>query len=503
MRVFSLKSALLFVLTAVMVLALAGTAFAWGDLDATVIRPFGLTVDQVAAISEGYPDGLWRPWQHITRAEFAKMATAAFRLTLQDPAVPSFVDVPKEDHFYTYIEGARAAGLMEGRGGGVFDPASTITREEAVAIVARYVSGKRGGGLALLSQAEIAAALGAFSDAASVSGVLADEVAYAARAGITYGDDRGCFLPQGKLTRIEAAALLTRGALMVESRSIDPLVSTAWLAANLGSPGLVVIDIRAADAYAAGHIPGAISVPWDLASAWSTMPADGTIMELPAPADLFAVLGNCGITPDSKVVVVGPVANPPGVPVPWTYNTAGATRVALTLYWAGVKNVAILDGGYDKWVREGRAVTTEVPTVTPTTYTATVADDMFVSTAYVESRLGSALIIDHRDAVVYNGEQTEPWTGEARGHIETAVNLPAPLVWNEDGTYKPTTELYRLVAAVAGSYSKYDEVIVYCGVGGYASTGWYVLTQLLGWTDVKFYDGAAQAWVATGHEMVR
>ena len=122
---------------------------------------------------------------------------------------------------------------------------------------------------------------------------------------------------------------------------IEPIVSTEWLAENLDRENLVIIDIRSGDAYAQGHIHNAVNVPLEVPfSAWTTMRND-LLMEVPDEAELFSMIGNCGITKDSLVVIVTEIAEPPAPP----YPSANATRAAFTLFYAGIENVAILDGG--------------------------------------------------------------------------------------------------------------------------------------------------------------
>jgi len=130
---------------------------------------------------------------------------------------------------------------------------------------------------------------------------------------------------------------------------------------------------------------------------------------VPPVEDLFALIGGAGITKDSCVVVGGSTS---GMlePVPLAlYATAGITRVAITLLYAGVRNVAILDDGYDKWVYEGKPVSTVPVTPTPVTYDGKVNEDMLVSMEYVYEAIGESIIIDARDEVVYNCIVREPW----------------------------------------------------------------------------------------------
>lgn len=272
------------------------------------------------------------------------------------------------------------------------------------------------------------------------------------------------------------------------ARSIDPIVSASWLAANLGQHGLVVVDVRPQSAYDAEHIPGSVNEPFVVPfSAWITL-RDELLLELPDTDALFAAIGNLGISKDSKVVIVTD-ANP-GEPAEYGYSAA--TRVADTLIYAGVSNVSILDGGYLAWHNAGHPVTTDIPSVVTTNYTSRINRRIFVSREYVEKRLFRTAIIDARDANIYFGVATEPFAAKA-GHIPSASSLPAPWVWSSGGYYLDTLTLAEMAAGVI-EQNKHKEVIVYCGVGGYASVWWYLLTQVLGYTNVKFYDGAVQEW---------
>jgi thiosulfate/3-mercaptopyruvate sulfurtransferase len=278
------------------------------------------------------------------------------------------------------------------------------------------------------------------------------------------------------------------------ARSILPIVSTDWLATQMPATELVFIDIREPHLYAAGHIPGAISIPFSPVSDWATS-TDELLLELPEEEDLLRVVGDNGMNGDSKVVLVGTKEPAPAPP----YALADAPRVAATLLCAGVENVAVLDGGHPKWEREGREITTAIPEIVPLDYAGALCSEMFVSTDYVKTRIGRAVMVDGRDADQYFGVTVCPFAGVA-GHIPTARNLPAVWMWSEDGTYKPVEVLEQMAAGVIGR-DKDQEVVTYCGVGGYAAAWWFVLTQILGYTDVKIYDGAAEAW-AKDNDMV-
>ena len=275
------------------------------------------------------------------------------------------------------------------------------------------------------------------------------------------------------------------------------VVSADWLAKNSDMNNLVIVDIRTNKEYAISHIANSINIPFEMpVSAWIVMKGD-LLLEVPEKDDLFNTLGAYGITKHSIVVVVtsGP-AEPP-------YPLADATRVADTLIYSGLKAVSILDGGYAKWVDEGRPTTTEIPAIHPVNYHGRVKKKMFVSIDYVkkltEQNKKKSILIDARDANVYDGSVIEPHADKA-GHIPTAKSLPTVLIWNKDGTYKSKKELKDLAEAVVDN-NKRREIVVYCGLGGYASSWWFVLTQVLDYKNVKIYDGAAQEW-ARYYDMV-
>lgn len=276
-------------------------------------------------------------------------------------------------------------------------------------------------------------------------------------------------------------------------RRISPLVSTDWLNDHLKDSGLAILDIRSGDDYQAGHIPNAINVP---CASWSTTRND-LFLELPEDGVLFNLIGSAGITVDSSVVVVHKTVDPPRPPF---YPLADACRVADTLIYAGIANAAILDGGHDKWAGEKKALSTDLIVPLPVKYQGKTDKEMFVSREYVQERIGKSLILDVRDADVYFGVTIEPPAPRA-GHIPGAKSLPTPWVWNADGTYKSPEVLREMASGILGEDVS-GEIIIYCGVGGYASTWWFILTQMLGYRNVKFYDGSAQEWVRY-HEMVK
>jgi len=271
-------------------------------------------------------------------------------------------------------------------------------------------------------------------------------------------------------------------------RVIPPIVSTDWLEKNLDDPKLTVIDIRSGEEYRAGHIPKAINSPFpdpieNSSSQWF-VEREGLLLEVPEEADLFNAIGSAGIRGDSLVVVVPKRALP--------HPLVDATRVADTLIYAGVKNVAVLDGGHNKWADEGRPISSAMVEPTPVKYAGKIDRTMFVSKEYVQKKIGKAIIIDAREPIEYFGCSIRPLWVRA-GHIPTAKCLPAWWIWTEDGTYRTMDELRGMVSGVVGTEMS-KEIIIYCGVAGFSSAWLFLLRELLGYKNVKMYHGSAQEW---------
>jgi thiosulfate/3-mercaptopyruvate sulfurtransferase len=215
---------------------------------------------------------------------------------------------------------------------------------------------------------------------------------------------------------------------------------------------------------------------------------NGLLLELPSPEGLFNTLSSIGVRDDSIVVVVSGTGHPRLV--------ADAARVATTLIYAGVRNVAILDGGHEKWVREGRPVSTDIITLRQSLYRGALNEAIFVFKEYVLSKVSlkdrETVIVDARTPEVYFGIEVEPWA-PVLGHIPGAKNLPAPWLLNKDWTFRSMSVLSAIASNIVGGDK--EEIIVYCGIGGYASLLWYALHEMLGYANVKIFDGAWQEWV--------
>jgi thiosulfate/3-mercaptopyruvate sulfurtransferase len=264
----------------------------------------------------------------------------------------------------------------------------------------------------------------------------------------------------------------------------DVLVTTEWLAAHLGDDNLVVAEVdENPDLYEDGHIAGAVKLHWrdDLQD-----PIERDIIE---KAEFERLMGSRGIGNDTSVVLYGDKNN-------W---------FAAYAYWYlkiyGHADVRILDGGRQKWIDEGRDLTTDAPVAVSTSYTAKEADESIrVRRDNVLQGLengGGRALVDVRSPQEYSGELMAPpgyeQEGASRtGHIPSAQSIPWAQAVRDDGTFKSTDELRELYGAKGVTPEK--EVLAYCRIGERSAHTWFVLRELLGYPDVKNYDGSWTEW---------
>lgn len=316
-------------------------------------------------------------------------------------------------------------------------------------------------------------------------------------------------LPLIPLALLLALSLVTIGRPVMSKpplppdRAIDAIVSTQWLEDNIDNPDLVILDVRGANLYSDGHISGSINVPAPGNFFLCLLDPDcGLWMEMPPDESLFTTIGNAGITPNSTVVIVARTTDSPLLG-PATFGITMGARAAITLIYAGIENVAMLDGGYAKWAAEGRSTSTEPVTPTAVAYSGATNENMFVLKDYVENKVGKSTLVDTREADTYFGIKPDLSSVRA-GHIPTSKILPAPWFWATTAdstgvascmTWKDTGAISEIARTVLGEDGD-EEIIIYCGVGGYASPVYYVLTEVIGYTNVKFYDGSMQEWTA-------
>jgi thiosulfate/3-mercaptopyruvate sulfurtransferase len=206
--------------------------------------------------------------------------------------------------------------------------------------------------------------------------------------------------------------------------------------------------------------------------------------ELPPPDELFETIGDLGIRADSIVVLVCSTYH--------CFYQVMAPRVLVTLLYAGLENIAILDGGYDMWVREGRPLSEETATPKKTVYRGKLNKELCVSKEYVAGRFGKATFVDVREPDVFSGKKKLPFVMRA-GHIPGAVNLPASAAYTERGTFRKKEELAAAAAQAIGADTS-REIITYCDAGSCCPTWGFLLMKVLGYQNVKFYGGSFEEW---------
>jgi thiosulfate/3-mercaptopyruvate sulfurtransferase len=262
----------------------------------------------------------------------------------------------------------------------------------------------------------------------------------------------------------------------------ERLVTTDWLAAHLGEPGIVVVesdeDILL---YETGHIPGAVKVDWH------TELNDPVTRDYVGAQQFAALMSAKGIARDSNVVIYGDKSNWWAAYALWVFSLFGHADVRL------------LDGGRTKWIAEGRPMTTDVPVRQATSYPIVARNDAAIR-AFREdvlAHLGGPLI-DVRSPDEFSGKLLHmanyPQEGALRGgHIPGARNVPWARATNEDGTFKSRAELEAIYRDEVGLKPE-DDVIVYCRIGERSSHTWFALTHLLGYDAVRNYDGSWTEW---------
>jgi thiosulfate/3-mercaptopyruvate sulfurtransferase len=262
----------------------------------------------------------------------------------------------------------------------------------------------------------------------------------------------------------------------------ERLVSAAWLQDHLGDPGLTVLESdEDVLLYETGHIPGAVKIDWH------TELNDPVRRDFIDSAAFARVLGRKGIARDSTVVIYGDKSNWWAAYALWVF----------TLF--GHADVRLLDGGREKWIADGRAVTTAATNVTPADYPVVPRNDAPIRAFKddVLAHFGNPLV-DVRSPEEFSGERTTmpayPEEGALRGgHIPSAASVPWARAAATDATFRSREELEAIYRGEAG-LTEDSSVIVYCRIGERSSHTWFVLTQLLGFTGVRNYDGSWTEW---------
>jgi thiosulfate/3-mercaptopyruvate sulfurtransferase len=255
------------------------------------------------------------------------------------------------------------------------------------------------------------------------------------------------------------------------------LVTADWAEKNIGADKVVFVEVdEDTTAYDGGHIPGAVKIDW------RTELQDQVRRDFVNKQQFEALLSSKGIANDDTVILYGGNNN-------W---------FAAYAYWYfklyGHEQVKLIDGGRKKWELDGRPYATDVPQRPATSYTATEQDlSIRAFRDDVIAAIGAYNLVDVRSPDEYAGRLMAPAhlpqeQAQRAGHIPTAISVPWSKAANEDGTFKSNEELKALYVAAGIDDDK--STIAYCRIGERSSHSWFALHELLGYSDVRNYDGS-------------
>jgi len=260
----------------------------------------------------------------------------------------------------------------------------------------------------------------------------------------------------------------------------EVLVSTEWVAAHTTDPNVRLVEVDVdTTAYEKGHIANAIA--WN----WTSQLQDSVRRDLLTKSQLEELLSQSGIGRDTTVVLYG------------DNNNWFAAYALWQLRYYGHPDLKLMNGGRKKWELEGRPFTTEAPSFAPTDYKASDPNDSVRAKRDLVFRaIDSQAInlVDVRSPDEFTGKVIAPpgmtETAQRGGHIPGALNVPWAKAANEDGTFKSYDDLVQLYAGV----DPRRETIAYCRIGERSSHTWFVLRYLLGFENVRNYDGSWTEW---------
>jgi thiosulfate/3-mercaptopyruvate sulfurtransferase len=260
----------------------------------------------------------------------------------------------------------------------------------------------------------------------------------------------------------------------------DVLVSTDWVAQHGSDPGIKLVEVDVdTNAYDEGHIAGAVGFNW------TSQLQDQVRRDVISKADLEKLLSEAGISNGDTIVLYG------------DNNKRFAAYAYRDLEMYVHQNLNLMDGGRKKWNDEGKPTTKDVPSVTPTSYQASEPNmALRAKQREVQETLGRVSLVDVRSPAEFSGEILAPpglqETAQRGGHIPGAANVPWGQAVKEDGTFKSAEELKALYGGKGVDGSK--DIIAYCRIGERSSHTWFALKHLLGYDNVKNYDGSWTEW---------
>jgi len=262
----------------------------------------------------------------------------------------------------------------------------------------------------------------------------------------------------------------------------DVLVSTDWVAQHLNDPKIKLVEVDVdTNAYAEGHAPGAIG--WN----WTSQLQDQVRRDIITQGELEKLMSASGIANDDTIILYG------------DNNNWFAAYAFWVLEMYGHKSLKLMDGGRKKWLEENRQTTKDEPSVTPSSYKASEPDQSLrAKRDQVLASLGrpDRALVDVRSPAEFTGEILAPpglsETAQRGGHIPGAANVPWGQAVKEDGTFKSPEDLRALYAGKGVTADK--DTIAYCRIGERSSHTWFVLKHLLGFQNVRNYDGSWTEW---------
>jgi thiosulfate/3-mercaptopyruvate sulfurtransferase len=262
----------------------------------------------------------------------------------------------------------------------------------------------------------------------------------------------------------------------------EVLVDTNWVDQHKNDPKVRVaeVDYDPTANYELGHVPGSVLIDW---KADINDPVTRNIVTKQACESL---LQRVGVNDDTTLVLYG------------DFNNWFAAFAFWVFKYYGYKDVRLMNGGRKKWLEEDKPVTKDIPSHAKGNFKASEPDSSIrVFLKYVRDTLGSKILVDVRGPKEFTGEILAPPEyptehAQRGGHIPGAVNIPWGQAVNEDGTFKSADELQKLYQSKGVAADK--EVISYCRIGERSSHTWFVLKYLLGYPNVKNYDGSWTEW---------
>jgi thiosulfate/3-mercaptopyruvate sulfurtransferase len=266
---------------------------------------------------------------------------------------------------------------------------------------------------------------------------------------------------------------------MAEYANPDVLVETSWLEDNVDDPSIAIVEVdEDVTAYEKGHIRNAIAINW------ATELHDVPRREFVSSQQLAKLLGDKGISTDQTIVLYG------------GNNNWFATYAYWLLKYRGVENVKLVNGGRKKWELESRELVPDVPDREPTTFQVGAERPeyrVFRDEVLQRAQQGSGSWVDVRSPEEFRGEMLAPphlpqEQAQVPGHIPGAANVTWAKAAAEDGTFKSADELRALYDAEGVTPDK--DVVTYCRIGERSSHSWFVLKELLGFENVRNYDGS-------------